>query len=66
MCRQRSKLSVKWGKANKNQREEVGQHQSEEGNDSSNPSHSDSESDVDMLEDEQSAPDLYRNSALGM
>ncbi|WVQ77455.1 hypothetical protein IAR50_007141 [Cryptococcus sp. DSM 104548] len=59
-----SKLSVKWGKASKDTKDNVDDQTSEDDNDSDS-SNADTDSDVDMLDDDQ-APDLYRNSALGM
>ncbi|OCF61440.1 hypothetical protein L486_01088 [Kwoniella mangroviensis CBS 10435] len=61
-----SKTSVKWGKVNKETKNTPGDPAA---NDDSQTSESDDESgdsDVDMMEEDQSAPDLYRNSALGM
>ncbi|WVW86319.1 hypothetical protein I302_108361 [Kwoniella bestiolae CBS 10118] len=62
-----SKTSVKWGKVNK---EAKGASADTGGAaDQSHTSESESESDnsdIEMMEEDQSAPDLYRNSALGM
>ncbi|ODN73426.1 hypothetical protein L202_07951 [Cryptococcus amylolentus CBS 6039] len=59
-----SKLSVKWGKANKDTKDSVDERSSED-DDDSDSSNAETDSDVDMLDEDQ-APDLYRNSALGM
>ncbi|WWD19760.1 hypothetical protein CI109_104224 [Kwoniella shandongensis] len=62
-----SKLSVKWGKANKEQQgDSKNPLPTNDDDDESSSSHSGSDSDVEMIEEDQSAPDLYRNSALGM
>nr|XP_019010464.1 uncharacterized protein I206_04933 [Kwoniella pini CBS 10737]OCF49245.1 hypothetical protein I206_04933 [Kwoniella pini CBS 10737] len=60
-----SKTSVKWGRVNKGDKDApAGAPVTEES--SSSDSDSESGSDIDMMEEEHDAPDLYRNSALGM
>lgn len=56
----RSKISIKWGKPEKPGSDLVTNNVEEEDATESE------ESDVDMPEEEQQPPDLYRNSALGM
>jgi hypothetical protein len=52
----RSKLSIKWGKAEKAKADNVLDDEDDETDDT----------DIDMSGDEEEPPDLYRNSALGM
>ncbi|WWC64740.1 uncharacterized protein I303_107351 [Kwoniella dejecticola CBS 10117] len=60
-----TKTSVKWGKINKGSKGTSGDAPVEEDS-SDSESESGSESDIDMMDEDQDAPDLYRNSALGM
>ncbi|KAK8853332.1 hypothetical protein IAR55_004036 [Kwoniella newhampshirensis] len=60
-----SKLSVKWGKASK-ESQEASKNRPIDDEESASTSATESDLDVDMIEEDQAAPDLYRNSALGM
>jgi E3 ubiquitin-protein ligase HUWE1 len=60
----RSKISIKWNKVEK--ASAAGPSGNREGSPSSSSSGSDSEMDMDMDGIDEDAPDLYRNSALGI